>query len=298
MFRKTTSPAIIIEAFYLPSHIMRLFKPRLKIPRLLLSCLLLSIPGCVRYDDDKAATQPNGSPLDEIHAQLDRPIAKQEKGEPTAKPEKKTERWRAYGNKNPDAETIQEQQRTRLAEVLKSQEEAPWPPQLGYHYPEILFLTANGEKKAFADFKGRPILVEYVSMKSSSSQALAGANEKGSFSSIPLNRNFQSLELYFPSYAGGINAGQIGLVQILLVNSRGGAVALADAQAWAKHFELEARGRTVLVGTSVLLRGEASQLLGGFQLLDKNLVVRGDATGERSKTLFSQVFPLIPRLAK
>jgi hypothetical protein len=247
---------------------------------------------CVRYEDDNNQSSANSSPLEQIKAELNRP--KQAQTEPTAKPKK--ERWKAYGNKNPDPATIEEQQRAKFAEVRRSQEQASWPAKVGNYFPTMLFLTPNGDKRSIDEFKGRPILIEYVSMSSTSSQAFSGSQDRGSFLAIPINKNFQSLEKYFPVYSSGVHAHEITLMQILLLGPKGRPVDLTTAKNWTKHFELEQRGRIVLIATSALLRNDGSQLLGGFQLLDKNLVVRADATGERSKTLFSQLFPLIKRI--
>jgi hypothetical protein len=136
-------------------------------------------------------------------------------------------------------------------------------------------------------------------MGSSVTQAFAGANERGGYGYVPLNKNYKSLEQYFPEYAGGVHANSINLVQIVMANERGESPTAAEVATWSQFFELETRrGRIVLVGSPVLLNRRGFEIVGGFQLLDKHLVVRADATRERSKTLFSKLFPLIARVSK
>lgn len=263
---------------------------------LTVTCMLST--GCVRYEDgdERQSSNPSLSSLEDIKRQLDAPL-RQPAREPTPEPEPESSgRWKAYGNRDKGKNPQQEQEKKLASEVLESQARNAWPPETGYEFPSMLFLNANGQRRSMEEFRGRMVLVEYVWMGSPVTQALSGSNQRGPFGKVPINKQFKSLEQYFPEYSGGVSINDVTLLQILMVDGASHEVTPETAKAWVKHFDLEAKRRTVLIGTPALLRNEGSQLLGGFQLLDRNLVVRVDATRERSKTLFSQLFPALPRI--
>ena len=71
-----------------------------------------------------------------------------------------------------------------------------------------------------------------------------------------------------------------------------------DVHAWAEHFGMDrAKNRIVLAGTADLLGTASYNLIPGFQLIDKDFIVRSDSTGENpSRNLYQELLPMIPKL--
>jgi cell division protein FtsL len=273
-----------------------------KLSLLLLTCIVFSIVGCVREEVSESAPESPRSSLDEIRAQLDRPLKKNIVAQPTTAQKEKVSRWKALTSpqsiQKPEENAI-DPQKLLFDEVYQAQDQASWPPQVGQQFPIMPMLSPNAEKRMTDSFRGRVTLIEYASMKSAATQALAGSGERGPYGAVNTYPPLKVLESYFPAYSSGIQASDINRVQILMVDLRSQIVTPALAKAWSEHFELEGkRGRIVLIASAALLQGSGSDLIGGFQLLDKNMFVRGDATGARSKTLFSGLFPLMTRFAR
>ncbi len=265
--------------------------------RVLFVLLLIALPficSCIQDESQEDQGNESGnsaiSTLDEIRQQLDRPIRQPKATEP---PQGNNLRDRSNNNSG-----FADPKKTALAEVRSSQAAGNWPPELNVPFPQMIFLTAGLQKRSLDEFRGRVVLIEYVSMASGVTQALAGSTQRGPYGAVPLRTDFKPFESYFPSYSGGIPAGDIVMVQILMLDHRSQSVTPEAATAWIRHFDLEARGRVVLIGSSALFRNGGSSLVGGFQLLDKKLVVRADATGDRARTVFTELFPLLPRYVR
>ncbi len=273
-----------------------------KLLALLLCAPILLICSCVRDEASESVAEKPRTSLDEIRAQLDRPLQKSVVVQPTPVTKEKISRWKALTTSQSADKPVENPvnpKKQLLDEVYLAQDQASWPPQLGQQFPLMPILTPTLEKRMTDLFKGRATLIEYASMNSAATQALAGSGERGPYGAVARYPSLKVLESYFPDYSNGIQAGEINRVQILMVDLHAQIVSPGLAQAWNEHFELESkRGRIVLIASAALLQGSGSELIGGFQLLDKNMVVRADATGVRSKTLFSKLFPALARLAR
>jgi hypothetical protein len=73
-----------------------------------------------------------------------------------------------------------------------------------------------------------------------------------------------------------------------------------DARAWASHFQLyRARNEVVLAGTPELATKASRNLIPGFQLIDKDFILRADSTGVRTDDdLYSELLPMIRRIVE
>lgn len=275
-----------------------------KLPALLLTSMVFSVTiiGCVREEVSESAPETKLSSLDQIRAQLDRPLKKPIVVQPTTAPKEKISRWKALTTSQSADKPVEnpvDPQKTLYDEVYQAQDQASWPPQIGQQFPVMPMLSPTLEKRMTDSLRGRVTLIEYASMRSPATQALAGSGERGPYGAVNTYASLKVLESYFPTYSAGVQAGEVNRVQILMVDLRSQIVSPALAKAWSDHFELETKhGRIVLIASAALLQGSGSELIGGFQLLDKNMIVRGDATGARSKTLFSGLFPLMIRFAR
>ncbi len=103
-----------------------------------------------------------------------------------------------------------------------------------------------------------------------------------------------------PSYGGGLSVHdpRLVFVQVLLYGMSMEAPTVEDARKWADHFEMDrAQNRIVLVGTKELQNQASYDMIPGFQLIDKNFILRCDSTGHSPKeNLYQTLLPMIPRL--
>lgn len=178
-----------------------------------------------------------------------------------------------------------------------------WPPQIGQKYPETEFIDQTGQKFKVSDFKGKVVLIEYVGMNCPACQAFSGANTRlGPFENNSVQPDLQSIEEYFPRYSGGMSLSdeRIIFVQILLYDMTLGAPKANDAVLWAKHFKFDRnKNRIVSVATKDLRSDASYNLIPGFQLIDKKLILRSDSTGHNPReSLWKTLLPLVPKLLK
>ena len=183
-----------------------------------------------------------------------------------------------------------------------SAEEAPnyWPPQIGMKMTDLLLQDQNGNPLRTTDLKGSVILVEYVGMSCPACQAFSGASRMGAYGGVVPQPGVKSIEEFVALYGKGIQLTDERLifVQILLYDLNLQAPTQADARQWAAHFGFDrAQNQIVLAGTKELLGDAAYNLIPGFQLVDKNFIVRSDSTGHHPKeNLFTTLIPMISQL--
>ena len=181
----------------------------------------------------------------------------------------------------------------------------PWPPQVGKPYPELELTDSNGKIVKLADFKGKVIVVEPVGMNCPACNAFSGGKDKGGFKGNAVEGGIDSAEAFFPQYSGiSLHDKRIVFVQLLLFNLQMQPVTQDDAQLWAEHFGLDKSDNThVLAGGKELIAPEVYQasynLVPGFQLIDKDFVLRSDATGDNPKeSVWTSLLPQVSKLVK
>lgn len=188
---------------------------------------------------------------------------------------------------------------TTLA-LVGCDERAPWPPQLGKPFPAIEFTNYDGRKIRMSDFKGKVVLVEPVGMNCPACNAWSGGNDLGGIADIRPQQGLKSLEEYLSQYGGGVTLERddFVLVHVILYDLKMGPVEIGEVRAWAEHFGLARRPNVFVVFSERDLRGRASyNMVPGFQLLDKDTVMRFDSTGHRPRhNLYSQLLPEVPRM--
>ncbi len=180
--------------------------------------------------------------------------------------------------------------------------DAGWPPQLGRPFPDIALVDQTGRVVKMSSFKGKVILVEYIGMTCPACQAFTGAHDLGSFEKVNPQRGLESIEKLFPRYTGGLSLGddRIVFVQILLYSMSMNAPTASDARKWARHFQLSRSNRqVVLAGKPELLGQDSYDLIPGFQLVDKNFVIRSDSTGHHPRhNLYTELLPMVSVILK
>ncbi len=177
---------------------------------------------------------------------------------------------------------------------------AVWPPRVGEPYPDLELVDQTGQLVRLSSFKGSVLLIEPVGMNCPACQSFAGAHRLGSYEGIQPQGGLPSIEELVPQYARGLSLSdeRIVYVQLLLYSMTMEAPTPEDARKWAQHFRADrAKNHIVLAGTKEFIGQASYDLIPGFQLVDRNFILRVDATGHRPQhSLFSQLLPALPGL--
>lgn len=208
-------------------------------------------------------------------------------------------------NKNPSAE-FRQQAVARfygVKEPTNPNFPDPWPPVMNKSFPEISLVDSNGQSFKLSDFSGKVIIVEYVDMNSPLSHSYSGAKTKGTYGGTrhTFDESTQSLE----DMVVKENAGQLALphpdiivLKVVIYNEAGQQAKPEDAQAWAQHFGLTRENNYIVAVPEKDIRGyDTNQLIPGFQLIDKDFLLRVDSSGANPKhSLQFRLVTLIPTL--
>lgn len=166
-------------------------------------------------------------------------------------------------------------------------------------YPELTLLDQDGNPTRLSDFRGKVLLIEYVGMSCPACIALSGGHRRGGFDNNAPQADLDSIRSYAIAY-GNVNWNDKDLVfvQILLFNPSMQAPTQADAARWAKHFGFKrSANRIVLTGTPEMASNEYRQLIPGFQLVDRNFILRADSTGDFPvHDLYTELLPMLGNL--
>jgi hypothetical protein len=185
-----------------------------------------------------------------------------------------------------------------------SQAAAPavWPPRLGEPYPDLQLVDQTGRVTPLSSFKGHVILVEMIGMTCPACQGFSGAKRLGTFGGVTSDGGLPSIDDLLPQYAHGVSfpSDDLILVQLLLFNMSMEPPTADDARAWAAHFHRDvAKHQYVLAGGPALRNDASYVMVPGFQLIDRQFVLRWDATGHHPRhNLYTQLLPEIPKLLK
>lgn len=124
----------------------------------------------------------------------------------------------------------------------------------------------------------------------------------GAFRGQPVQAGLPSIDELVSAYAGvSLSDERIVHVQLLLYSLTLEAPTSGDARAWAEHFKMDrAKNRIVLAGTRALMGDAGYAMIPGFQLVDKNFILRSDSTGHGPRDdLYRTLLPMIaPLLAE
>lgn len=170
-----------------------------------------------------------------------------------------------------------------------------WPPVIGQEYPDLSMHDRTGAVVQLSSFRGRVILLEPIGMSCPACQAFCGAHRKGPLGAVTPQKGLLSIEEYFAQYTGGVPLihPRLAYIQLLLYSPTMSAPTAADVGAWADHF-----GNPYVFAAGPELLGTASfNLIPGFQLIDRNFVLRLDSTGHHPRhNLFTDLLPRVADL--
>ena len=176
-----------------------------------------------------------------------------------------------------------------------------WPPRVGDAYPNLRLLRTSGDRIELESFRGRLILLEPIGMDCPACNAFAGGSRSGGFQGVRPQAGLPAVDEILLDYAGGVSLAddRLVFVQLLLYSpGRQQAPSLELARRWAAHFGFEeSENRVVLVGEDYLIGPASYDMIPGFQLIDRDFVLRYDASGHRPRhDLWRELMPAIPRL--
>lgn len=178
-----------------------------------------------------------------------------------------------------------------------------WPPEVGQPYPDLQLVDDKGQAVSLASYKGKVLVIETAGMSCPACNAFAGANKMGGFSGAQPQGDLSEIEGYVKEYAGGdyLTSPNVVFVQLMLYGPTMQAPTVAELGAWRDHFKLRERfPNMVLVTGGEKLNIPASyRLVPGFQVVDKDFVLRYDATGHRPRhNLYTELLPQFGALAR
>ena len=176
---------------------------------------------------------------------------------------------------------------------------ADWPPVDGKRFPQVELFDHNGRPFELGSLRGKPTVIEFISMSCAGCQAFAGGNKFGPYGELAVQGNLESFDTYFRQYAGfDLDSGQVNFVVAVVYNDKLKCPSAEDLRNWRSHFRLEHPNMHIVSGPN-LASGTTFKMIPGFMLLDKNLVVLFDSTGHQPKhNLYSELLPAIPNLLK
>lgn len=191
-----------------------------------------------------------------------------------------------------------------------------WPPRVGEQYPDLPLLNSKGQPVGLSQFRGDVLLIMPIAMNSPGSQALAGGDRLGGFNGVTPQGDIASIDQIISDFSKLAPEDPRLLVVEILIYGPDRAQAMPEhITAWATHFhrapeqdaktgespglmpqKLLARARRLTVVPSIDMRGQESfSQIPGVQLLDKDGVLRFDATGVTPRHRLRQ--DLMPALA-
>ena len=218
---------------------------------------------------------------------------------------------RIEATKKPQEEidAILEQQKEELDKLLAGKslnENLPemWPAKMNKPYPEIELIDREGKAFKLSDFKGKVIILSFLDMSSPTSQAQSGAGLSGPYGVTQDKDQYAETfeDVVRKSVDGDFSLPHPDVLQVnILVYKQDGSQPTVDAaENWATHFDLEKEQGVIVAVPQKDIRGdETNKIINGFQLIDKNHILRVDSSGPEPKHNLKMTFiPLVPKLLR
>ncbi len=160
-----------------------------------------------------------------------------------------------------------------------------WPPRVGQPFPDLRLRDQDGELVRLSSFKGKVLMVEMVGMTCPACQGYAGSGRYGPYGNIEAFPGTAPFSEYFQSRLGvPLGGPEVVLVQLLLYGMDMQAPKRGDAKTWADHFRLsKSRNQYVLAGTPEFIGQASYDLIPGFQLVDRDFILRIDHAGHNPR---------------
>ena len=174
----------------------------------------------------------------------------------------------------------------------------PWPPETREVYPDLEMFDGSGAPVKLSELKSKVLLIQPVRMVCSACQSFSGSGQWGPFGAVLPQAGLPSIETLLDTHAHGVQRNaDFQIVQIIFFNFSDAPPTPADIREWDKHFHLHQRNILVLGARKPIADNTARSLIPGFQLVDKNFVLRADSTGSTPRQdLTHELLPMIPKL--
>lgn len=173
-----------------------------------------------------------------------------------------------------------------------------WPPAVNQFYPELELSDLSGKRTKLSAYAGKVILLEPIGMSCPACQAFVGGDRKGGINGVQPQTGLSSVEALLKAQGVSTSDPRLVRVQLLLYGPGLAAPTLAEAQAWSKHFDFGRRSNEVLLlGDQRYINQHSFNMIPGFQLIDKNFVLRCDACGHNPKSnMYTELIPMVGKL--
>ena len=177
-----------------------------------------------------------------------------------------------------------------------------WPPIEGERYPDLLLTDQRGETLQLSELAGKVILLELAAVPCKGCQAFAGGNRRGGFAGIAVQPGLDSIHDYAARF-GGVKLGHdddVVCVQLLLYGKSMTSPTQQEVAAWAEHFQLHREsGEIVLRGDPSMLGPVTYAMIPGFQLIDRDFVLRYDSCGHHPRhDLYRDLLPALAEMLR
>lgn len=180
----------------------------------------------------------------------------------------------------------------------------PWPPKMNKRYPEIELIDQDGKEFKLSSLKGKVIVLSFVDMSSPVSQAQSGSVLSGAYGfTQEIDKTYDTFDDALRK-ADGVDFRlpheDVVEVNVIVYTQDGGQASVDDAKSWANHFDLSTEhGEIVAVPKKDIRDEESDKIINGFQLIDKNHMLRVDSSGPNPKhNLRMTLAPLLPKLLR
>ena len=184
---------------------------------------------------------------------------------------------------------------------VQSHPEHLWPPVVGQPYPDLQLIDQEGRRTSLSEFQGKVVLLEPIGMPCAACIAFAGGHQRGSYGGIAPQGNLPSIDELAGRYGFfDLDRKDIVVVQVVFYNKSLTAPTPDEVRDWALHFGLRRSANRVVLGAEpYLLSSETRAMIPGFQLLDKDMVLRYDSTGHAPRhNLYTELLPNLRRLCE
>lgn len=183
--------------------------------------------------------------------------------------------------------------------LVHNASDVQWPPQLNQQYPDLTLSDLNGDlvKLSTLQAGGKVLLIEPVGLSCKACQAFAGGHRIGGLFGYAPQPGLRSMQEYIKLYgrSSDLKNENLVVVQILFYGSQGDnrCPTMAEAQQWAKHFKRFSPNTVFLLADESLIGPDTRKMIPGFQLVDKQFVLRSDAGNPPRQDLFKTLIPQI-----
>ncbi len=173
-----------------------------------------------------------------------------------------------------------------------------WPPRLGETYPDLKLYDQEGNLVQLSSFKGKVLVIEMVGMTCPACQFWSGSGVKGDYpKGTPKPGGHPGFRRDFERITGlDLGSRDVIFVQLILYSMSMKAPTREAVRSWAAHFGFErSKNEVVLAGTSKFISQASYDLIPGFQLVDRNFILRYDATGHHPfHNWANELLPMVP----